>query len=173
MDTQNTAALVQEPSKNSKKYKILIVEDEDDARVIFKSLIETRPEYVVGIAKDGVEALEILEKEKYDMVLLDIIMPRMDGIEALKQIKENPEKYGTPIVLMLTNVGGDVAVQSAKDLKADGYIMKIETEPLELMVKIDEALKEKKIKGVTLSDDLQSSVDQQIPENAPSDAVIN
>ncbi len=165
MDTTKTSSLVQEPVKNEKKYKILIVEDEDDARVIFKSLIETRPEYVVGIAKDGLEALETLEKEKYDMVLLDIIMPRMDGIEALKQIKENPDKYGTPIVLMLTNVGGDVAVQSAKDLKADGYIMKIETEPLELMVKIDEALKQNKIKGVTLGDDLQSTIDQELPAN--------
>lgn len=125
------------------KYKILVVEDEEDARTIFKSLLETKPQYEVSDAKDGVEALEYLEKVPYDLVLMDIIMPRMDGIEALKQIKENPDKYHTPLVVMLTNVGGDVAVESSKDLKADGYILKIEAEPEELLSRIDEYLKTK------------------------------
>jgi DNA-binding NarL/FixJ family response regulator len=56
-------------------------------------------------------------------------MPRMDGIETLNQIKKNPEKYGNPKVVMLSNIGGDIAIDKAMELGADGYMLKSETEP--------------------------------------------
>ncbi len=126
----------------AKKYKILVVEDEEDAKVIFKTLIATNPEYDVYAAGDGTEALELLKKTKdFDLVLLDIIMPTMDGIETLKNIKTEPGNYGTPIVVMLTNIGGEKAVEHSKEFNADGYILKIDVEPEQLMEKIAEILR--------------------------------
>lgn len=128
----------------SKPYKrrILVVEDEEDAANVFKTLIETGGNFEVDIALDGKKALDMQRIGRYDLVLLDIIMPIMDGIETLKVLKENPEVYGTPIVLMLTNLTGEMAEESVKKYKADGYIVKIDTEPEKLLQKIKEALPE-------------------------------
>lgn len=128
----------------SKPYKrrILVVEDEEDAANVFKTLIETGGNYEVDIAFDGKKALDMQRIGRYDLVLLDIIMPVMDGIETLKLLKENPEVYGTPVVLMLTNLTGEMAEESVKKYKADGYIVKIDTEPEKLLQKIKEALPE-------------------------------
>jgi two-component system response regulator ResD len=127
----------------SKKYKIMIVEDEMDARTIFKTLISTNPDYEVFDAGDGNEALKILESNKdMDLVLLDIIIPAMDGIETLKHIKLESDKYGKPIVIMLTNIGGEKAVEHSKEFKADGYILKIDVEPDQLMQRIADILKD-------------------------------
>jgi len=104
--------------------------------------LNTVENYEVSAAVDGQDALAKLEAErgKYDLVLLDIVMPKLDGIETLRLLKSNPDKYGSPIVLMLTNLGGDVAVETAINLGAQGYLMKVETEPEQLLKKIDEEL---------------------------------
>jgi len=110
------------------KKKILLVEDEADAREIYLDILKGENLVATGVG-DGTEALQALAKEKYALVLLDIIMPKMDGIETLTQIKKNPEKYGTPKVVMLSNIGGDIAIDKAMELGADGYMLKSETEP--------------------------------------------
>lgn len=124
----------------SKLKRILIVEDEEDAASVFKTLIESTGKYTAEIALDGKKALDMQRINRYDLILLDIIMPVMDGIETLKVIKENPSEYGDPIVLMLTNLTGEMAEESVKKYKADGYIIKIDTEPEKLLQKIDLAL---------------------------------
>lgn len=126
------------------KVKVLIVEDEPDAVTIFENLLQTDPKYEVHKASNGVEALETLKGKDFDLVLMDIIMPKMDGIEALKEVRANPDLYGDPSVLMLTNVGGDQAVKDSAKYEADGYILKIEIEPKELLEKIDSFLSKRK-----------------------------
>ena len=108
--------------------KILLVEDEPDAREIYLDILKGENLDAVGVG-DGTEALEALEREKYALVLLDIIMPKMDGVETLGRIKQSPDKYGTPKVVMLSNIGGDIAIDKAMELGADGYMLKSETEP--------------------------------------------
>lgn len=108
--------------------KVLLVEDEVDAREIYVDILEGEGMTVDG-AGDGTEALEALSKDKYGLVLLDIIMPKMDGVETLDRIKKSPDKYGTPKVVMLSNIGGDIAIDKAMELGADGYMLKSETEP--------------------------------------------
>lgn len=122
------------------KRKILIVEDEADSLEIFLQMLQQEPSYEVSSAVDGVDALAKVEAEagKYDLILLDIVMPKMDGIDVLSKIKASPEKYGTPKVVMLTNLGGDMAVETAMKLGAVGYLMKVEVEPQQLMDKIKE-----------------------------------
>ncbi len=124
------------------KKKILIVEDEPDSLEIFVQMLSQEPSYEVSSATDGVDALAKVESEKgdFDLVLLDIVMPKMDGIDVLSKIKADPEKYGKPKIVMLTNLGGDMAIETAMKLGATGYLMKVEVEPQQLMDKIKEYL---------------------------------
>jgi two-component system chemotaxis sensor kinase CheA len=118
--------------------KILIVEDEADSLEIFMQMLAQEPGYEVSSAVDGIDALAKVEAEKgtFDLILLDIVMPKMDGIDVLSKIKASPDKYGKPKVIMLTNLGGDMAIETAMKLGATGYLMKVEVEPQQLMDKI-------------------------------------
>ncbi len=124
------------------KKKILIVEDEADSLEIFVQLLSQVPSYEISSAVDGIDALAKVEAEqgKFDLILLDIVMPKMDGIDVLSKIKSTPEKYGKPLVVMLTNLGGEMAVETAMKLGANGYLMKIEVEPQQLLKKVREYL---------------------------------
>jgi len=110
------------------KSKVLIVEDEDDARFIYLDILTNAGFAVVG-AENGQAALDAMAKEKFQLVLLDIIMPDMDGISVLSKLKADATKYGTPKVVMLTNIGGDLAIEKALQIGAIGYMLKSETDP--------------------------------------------
>jgi CheY-like chemotaxis protein len=116
----------------SGKPKILLAEDEEDARIIYMDILGDQ-EFEVDSAPNGKETLQKLESKVYDLLLLDIIMPDMDGISVLTEVKNYPAKYGTPKVVMLTNIGGDLAIEKALDIGANGYMLKSETEPDELV----------------------------------------
>jgi len=115
------------------KKKILVVDDEPDAKDLFAELLRTNLDYQIETAMDGHECLAKCAQYKFDLVLLDIVMPNLDGVDTLSQIKMDPAKYGTPIVIMLTNIGGDIAIQESLKLGAVGYKLKIDTEPNELL----------------------------------------
>jgi len=132
-------------------YKILVVDDEIDAKELFIELLSTIPNYEISSAVDGIDALAKCEAEKYDLILLDIVMPRKDGVQALAEIKSDPEKYGEPIVIMLTNIGGDLAIEEALKLGAVGYKIKINTEPLDILNTVKEELE--KSRNVTTTPD--------------------
>lgn len=112
--------------------KILVVEDEPDAREIFIDILTSEGLTVDG-AVGGNEALEKMITGKYDLVLLDIVMPDKDGVQTLAEIKKDASKYGNSKIVMLTNIGGDLAVDKAMQLGANGYMLKSETEPAELV----------------------------------------
>ena len=77
--------------------KILIVDDEETSRKILSIALEGR-ERTLLYAVDGVEAVETALREKPDLIIMDIDLPRMNGYEAAKRIKAAPETAGTPIV---------------------------------------------------------------------------
>jgi len=131
------------PVTPSVKRKILVVDDEQDAKDLFAELLKTNTNYEVETAADGNEALDKCSKNKFDLVLLDIVMPNLDGVDTLSQIKLDPAKYGNPIVIMLTNIGGDIAIQEALKLGAVGYKLKIDTEPDELLETVAKAFETK------------------------------
>lgn len=114
------------------KFTILVVEDEPDALEIFKDILSEEGFRVDG-ADGGLMALEKLASSRYDLLLLDIVMPDKDGISILEEIKRFPEKYGEVKVVMLTNIGGDLAVDKAMKIGAVGYLLKSETEPDDLI----------------------------------------
>lgn len=151
-----------------KKYKILVVEDEEDSKDVLVSLLNNTGKYEVSSASDGNDALAKLEAEtaKFDLVLLDIVMPRLDGIETLRLLKGDTTKYGNPIVLMLTNLGGDVAIETAINIGAQGYLMKIETEPEQLLKRVEEEFQKRGSAGGTSapSSTTQSTTETSAPD---------
>lgn len=138
MNDSTTSNNDSSPKKADRKdIKILIVEDEPDARSIFKTLLELNGGYTVEEAENGEIALERLAKKDIDLVLLDIVMPVMDGLEVLKTVRENPDNYGNPCMVMLTNLTSESAEDTSSKYQADGYLTKIDMEPDVLIKKID------------------------------------
>ncbi len=127
-------------STNEPKKKILIVDDEPDLRMMFKDILSTFG-YEIEEASDGVECLEKLSKKKYDLILLDLMMPRMDGMETLARIKQDSKKYGNAPILILTNLTSDIAIKEGFERKADGYLIKTELTPEQVVKEIEKAFK--------------------------------
>lgn len=118
-----------------KTKKIPVVDDEDDVRLFLQDFLSERDLHVMS-ASTGEEALEIVDKEKPDIILLDLMMPGMDGIECLERIKKkNPASN----VIMITALNDDVRVAKARKLGAHNYILKpfslgyLETELMKLI----------------------------------------
>ncbi|HAH20773.1 MAG: hypothetical protein A2Y00_02780 [Omnitrophica WOR_2 bacterium GWF2_43_52] len=110
--------------------KILVVDDEENIR----KLIETRlkaNQYNVITASNGAEALEKAESEAPDLILLDIMMPELDGLEVLRKLKSKFETSSIPVI-MLTGKMDTGTILSAQDLEAKDYIIK-PFEPQELL----------------------------------------
>lgn len=113
--------------------KILIVDDEQ-ALVKMYSLAFEAAGFEMLSAADGKQAMEMIHRDKPDAVLLDIIMPKINGLDVLKQIKEDEEIKKIPVFL-LTNLPEESSLSKAKSLGAEDYFVKAQTEPQE-MVKI-------------------------------------
>ncbi len=124
-----------------KKLKILVVADEEDIRTIMGDRLQ-KYGYEVVTAADGLEALEKVEKEKPDLVLLDIMMPHLNGLEALGRIKqEHPEM----LVIMITAFSNvERATEAILDLGAYDYIEKPFNPDL-IRIKVDKALELRKL----------------------------
>lgn len=108
----------------SEKIRVLIADDQELIRSGFKAILSTYPQIeVVGIAKDGLEAVEMASALKPDVVLMDIRMPNMNGIEATRSIVSNPVLGGTH-VLVLTTFDVDEYVYDALSAGASGFLLK-------------------------------------------------
>ncbi len=79
--------------------------------------------YEVTVAEDGIEALKILADKEFDLILLDVMMPNMDGWDTLKAIRKNSKTEHTPVI-MITAVSEDQKVVSGLRIGADDYIVK-------------------------------------------------
>lgn len=127
-----------------KKLKILVVEDEEILLTALSEELRQEGFEVVG-AKDGVEGVEKAASEKPDLVLLDLVMPRLDGIGALKQMKEGAETKDIPVVI-LTNLSDYDKISDALSLGAMDYLVKANYRLEELVTKIKTVL-ERKLAG--------------------------
>jgi DNA-binding response OmpR family regulator len=119
-----------EPSQT----KILIVEDEEILLTALSEELKQEGFQVVG-AKDGVEGVEKAKSEKPDLILLDLVMPRLDGIGALKEMKADAEIKDIPVVI-LTNLSDYDKISDALSLGAMDYLVKANYRLEELVNKI-------------------------------------
>ena len=102
--------------------KILIAEDEEVLIKVLKEKFE-KEKFVVKIAEDGSEVLPLVKSFKPDLILLDIIMPRQDGLSVLKELKADDEMSGIPVIIT-SNLGEDEKIKQALDLGAIDYLVK-------------------------------------------------
>jgi CheY-like chemotaxis protein len=122
-----------------KSKKILIVEDDKFvAEVYLAKLAEM--DYLTVLAGNGEEGLRALSSEKFDLILLDILMPIMDGVEMLGEIKKN-EKWKDIPVILLTNVGEKDSIEKVRRLGATDYLIKSHFTPSEVIEKIESVFK--------------------------------
>jgi two-component system chemotaxis family response regulator WspR len=121
--------------------KILIVEDDNFvAEVYFAKLKEMG--YVALLAQNGKEGLDILQKEKIDLILLDILMPVMGGVEMLEEVRKHENWKNIPVIL-LTNVGEKDSIQKIRNMGVKDYLIKSHFTPAEVLEKIESVFKNK------------------------------
>jgi len=97
--------------------------------------------YVVFIATNGFDGLKIANEKIPDFILLDIIMPKMDGFVTLKRLKKNPKTKDIPVIL-LTNLGQEDDVNKGRSLGAVDYFIKANHTPSEIVQKVKDLLKD-------------------------------
>jgi len=102
--------------------KILCIEDSPATQKFISFTLKYKG-YEVVTANDGVEGMEKVSNDTFDLIILDIMMPRMNGLEVLKEVKENPEFAKTPVI-MLTSEKGEADRQAAMDLGASNFLNK-------------------------------------------------
>lgn len=105
-----------------RKKKILAVDDEPNILMSIEFILEMEG-YEVHIARDGDEALEVAERERPDLILLDINMPRKDGYEVCRILQEREDLSGTKVI-MLTAKGQTLEKKKGLEVGADDYVTK-------------------------------------------------
>jgi two-component system cell cycle response regulator DivK len=118
--------------------RILVVEDQEDNRQILRDLLDNAG-YEMIVAEDGVQALEQAEKHRPDLILMDIQLPILDGYEATRRLKANPDLKAIPIIVVTSYaLSGDE--EKARTAGCDAYVAKPYS-PRALLAKMREYLK--------------------------------
>lgn len=118
--------------------KILIIEDETFIADVYSHEL-TKAGFSVKTAKDGPSGLKALEEENFDLLLLDIMLPGIHGLELLKQWRVKHPASKMP-VLVLTNLGQDEVIKEAFTLGAQGYLIKASYTPNQMVTEVQNAL---------------------------------
>jgi len=109
--------------KDSLKKTILIVEDEAPLSLLIKRILELKGGYETVIAHDGKEGLDVAISTQPDLILLDINMPKMDGFEVLKKLKDNKATFSIPVIMVSGN-SDDISKLKTASLYSDDYVTK-------------------------------------------------
>jgi CheY-like chemotaxis protein len=120
--------------------KILIIEDEQImADLLQRKLSEEG--YEVSLARDGEEGLAKMREVKPDLILLDIIMPKIGGIEVLEEMQKEPDLKKIPVIV-ISNSGQPVELDKAQRMGAEDWLVKTEFDPAEVIEKVRKNLLE-------------------------------
>ena len=119
--------------------KVIIVEDDVNLANIYKQKISAGGHEVSVIA--DADAVREITSQKPNLVLLDILMPKVSGLDILREIKADPSTSGVP-VLLLTNVAEDASIAKGLELGAYGYLLKSETTPDAVLSRVNMTLQE-------------------------------
>ncbi|HLC87943.1 MAG TPA: response regulator [Patescibacteria group bacterium] len=121
--------------------KVLLVEDEDFIRDLFKRQLD-----LSGFSTDafgtGQDGLAAITKNAYDLVLLDIMLPDINGLQILQSIRQNPVTKNI-VVVLLTNLGQDAVIKQGFELGADGYLVKAAYTPDQIVQEVKNIIQKK------------------------------
>lgn len=134
----NERSMKKPPKQIAKKAVILIVEDEQSLNEAYQMILR-KAGYTVQVAFDGQEALDVTAIEEPDLILLDLRMPRMDGIEFLRAFSVR-EKHPKVKIIVFSNYDMQKEIDEAYSLGADRYFMKALASPKELLQVVDNTL---------------------------------
>ena len=126
------------------KAKILVVDDDPDIIEAITTILESIDEYDVGTARDGLECIEAVKKDPPDLIILDLLMPRMDGFAVVRELREKPHNGKLPIMI-LTSVREDASyrryeLETGLAMDVQDYIEK-PVPPAELLRRVGKMLK--------------------------------
>ena len=114
--------------------KLLLIEDEEPLAEVLQTKLQ-REGFTVSVANDGAEGLAKLKSERPDLVLLDIILPKMSGFDILEEMRKDPELPHPPVII-ISNSGQPVEIERAKALGAVDYLVKADFDPEEVVTKV-------------------------------------
>lgn len=114
--------------------KVLIIEDNETLNEAYKLILE-KDGHEVMTAFNGEEGLEKLKSFQPNLILLDMLMPKMDGLEFLRHF--NADKFPDTTIIILSNLNEDEQVEEARKLGAHRYILKANTSPRELAARVN------------------------------------
>jgi len=118
--------------------KILLVEDEDFIRELYTRQL-VKAGFAVKSAVDGQSGLELLKTEQFDLLLLDIMLPGMNGLQLLREFKtQNPNS--PMITILLTNLGQEAVIKEGFELGAQAYLIKASYTPDQVVNEVKTAL---------------------------------
>jgi len=118
--------------------KVLIVDDDMTLRELYKERMKAEG-FVIVSASDGEEAIDKTKKEKPDVILLDIMMPKINGIDVMKMLREKEETKDIPIIILTALIQ---EIDKIKDIMGpkDGYLVKSEIMPKDVVDKVNKSL---------------------------------
>ncbi|HEX9934892.1 MAG TPA: response regulator [bacterium] len=128
--------------ERAKKGTILIVEDEPVFRLIFRGVFE-QDGYEVLEAVDGEAGWEAVRGKKPDLVLLDLILPKISGYEVLERIRKDESVRQLPVVVY-SIMGAEKDIQKAKDLGANFYLVKGSNSPKDILLEVNSLFEKSK-----------------------------
>jgi DNA-binding response OmpR family regulator len=117
---------------------ILLVEDEHDLRFVYTEML-TDAGYKVEGAADGQSGMDLIKTLKWDLLLLDIMLPGKDGLKILKDLQANPELKKGPVIT-LTNLNSEQIIRECMGSGADGYLIKSEITPDKIVMEVNNFL---------------------------------
>ncbi len=123
---------------DTKKTSVVIIEDEKMLADMYTTKFSMEG-FEAQKANDGQAGFDMVKAVKPDMVLLDIIMPKIDGFGVLKMLKDDAELKNIPVIL-LTNLGQEEDIKKGKDLGAADYFVKANHTPAEVVQKVKQVL---------------------------------
>jgi DNA-binding response OmpR family regulator len=119
--------------------RILLVEDEKELAEIYYFLL-TQNDWKVELASDGMKALQCIQEKTYDLVLLDVMLPKLDGLDVLRRLAKIARVISPGKIVMLTNFGEDTVINDALKLGANGYLIKSELNPKQFISQVKKFL---------------------------------
>jgi len=130
--------------------KLLLIEDEDFIRDLYKRQLELAgiPTDAYGMGNDGLNAAH-QNPTAYDLVLLDIMLPDTNGLQILKDLKQNNATKAIPVIL-LTNLSQDMLIKEGFELGAEGYLVKAAYTPAQIVQEVKNILAKKPSSSTTL-----------------------
>ena len=115
--------------------KILVVEDDQFLRELYDELLKEEG-YEVTLAEDGEKGLAQIQKGGFDLILLDIMLPKIDGLEILRRVKNKPPEKQNGSTVLLTNLGQDSIIKEGFSLGASGYLIKSAMNPDQVLSEV-------------------------------------